>query len=128
MTEHPIEVALAIHNKVTQGAEQEAREHYAVQLGELGLFSSRSIALIVDLSYHTVGRLTGKKDKTGGRFNPEALPLIYDLWAEYNQGGRNRKLAATIVKLGISPSYLATITGIPSTTLSRWVDKENGDS
>lgn len=121
MNQHPLEVALAIQNKA-KGANKEVRMALATDLGELQIFSNRTIGLILDLDYQSVKASTHKTDKTGGRFNPEALSLIYDLWSEYTQQGvRNKQLASTIVKLGISPDYLSKLTGIPATTIRRWV-------
>ena len=91
----------------------------AVALGEWEMFSKRNIAAITGLSIYYVDQLVTKKDKTGGVFNPEALPQLHQLWVEYAQGGKPVALMRTIVKQGVSQQFLAKLVGIPTTTVNR---------
>jgi hypothetical protein len=97
----------------------------AIGLGQAGMFSNRHIAAITGLSVDLVCDIVKKSDKTGGRFNPESLPLIFDLWLEYVDGGTNPQLISTIVNSGTSVGFLARLTDIPATSLSRWLKRYN---
>jgi hypothetical protein len=123
----PLEQALEAwnHNRRDEEGEslaewytRQQRVDDAVALGETGVFSNNNIALIVGLDVGMVGRLTGKTDKTGGRFNPEGLPLILDLslaWRAHKICDAH--LVRAIVGAGVSPSIVAKLTGISRGTL-----------
>lgn len=136
MTAHtPLEQALIAwsHNKTESDpldpsgnrAKQVAVDD-AAMLGECGIFSNRNIALITGLEPDFVGEITGKKDKTGGRFNPEALPLIYDLRLQWSLARVvSHGDVRTIVELGVSPGMLAKLTGISRTAIYSWAGEES---
>jgi hypothetical protein len=86
----------------------------ARSLGEYHVFSNRNIALIVGLDPAVVGKITGKTDRTGGKLNPETLPLLLDAakaWA-YDRTILVSNLTA-VVKLGTSWGMACRLTGIP---------------
>lgn len=116
-----LETALIAWNEHQQGADAEAMAKRAIELAQFGVFSNRNIALITGLSYEAVLKMAPKSSKLGGRFNPEALPLIYDLYLAHSRGGKDPKLACTIVRHGVSSGFLERLTGVPSTSVDRWV-------
>lgn len=98
----------------------------AVALGETKTFSNRHISLITGLDVLFVGELTGKTDKTGGRFNPEALPFIHDLWHQWATAHTaDRRTACSIVRQGVSPGMLSRLTGISRSTIYSWMKEES---
>ena len=54
---------------------------YIKELGNLGVFSSRQIAAIVDgaVSYRVITKLVGKTDKTGGNLNVGTLDILRNI-------------------------------------------------
>lgn len=112
-------------SRCDENEERQTRIDDAITLGETGVFSNRNIALITGLEPDFVGGITGKKDKTGGRFNPEMLPQIYDLRMQWVQARVvAHKDVAFIVSAGVSPGMLAKLTGISRTAIYSWVQKE----
>lgn len=119
----PLEQALQAWSRNTAHLDETQRRQVqfddAVALGETHAFSNRNIALIVGLDVGTVCALTGKKDKTGGRLNPEALPFIHDLYLHYARYGRcNRAMVTQIVALGTSFRVISALTGVPVSTVA----------
>lgn len=51
----------------------------AVALAEWGVFSTHHIAAITGLRRASISPLIGKVDRTGGRFDPRALPILHRL-------------------------------------------------
>ena len=118
----PLQQALAAwgHPKTDPPSQQQVDD--AVALGETGMFSNRQVALITELDVMFVGSLTGKTDKTGGRFTPEALPFIYDLWQQWALAGVvPHRDVRHIVELGVSPGMLAKLTQISRSAIYSWM-------
>lgn len=119
--QHILETALAVQAQCNamDVEDKEARLEKAVELGELGAFSNRAISKIVGVSSVTIDKHRAKSDRSGGRFDPDSLSLIYDLWSEYANGGQPTRLTATV--LGLNSALLVSrLTGVPTTTLKRW--------
>jgi hypothetical protein len=119
MTAHsPLEQALEVWNR--QAPDRQTQIDDAVMLGETGVFSKRHISFITGLDLNLVNELVRKPDKTGGRFNPEALPLILDLSLGWRQNRVcDAQLTRTIVAIGVSPFMISKLSGISRTTLYR---------
>lgn len=113
----------------TDEQRRDVAEVDALALGQAGMFSNNQIAAITGLSLKRVCALNPKTDKSGGRFNPQTLPLLLELWVEYEDGGMGRQLGQlvkTIVDSGTSVGTASRLTFIPPTTLSRWL-KQHGE-
>lgn len=130
----PLEQALNAWN-ATQNGRDEVERHQiqldrAYELADWGIFSNWNIANITGLNIESVAAITGKKDKTGGRLNPESLSLILDLWIEHNRHHRRRDYAidrrtlVAAVNLGTSCAMIAKLTGIGRSRLYAIVQKE----
>lgn len=123
----PLEQALAAYNRRAEyrDADDQKRQQLVddvVALGQLDLFSCRNIEDITGVPETLVAELINKRDKRGGRFSAQTLPLIYDLWLEYvQQHSVDLGAVRNIVGLGVSPAVLSKLTGIPHRSISRWV-------
>lgn len=114
-----LQQALVAYSRVDPDRQQQIDD--AVALQEWGIFSTNHIIAITGLPVGFGKDLLTKSDKKGGRFNPEALPEIFDLWQAWAQGGRDMRLAASIVnKMGVSAGFLSKLTSIPEATIKRW--------
>jgi hypothetical protein len=112
----PLEQALIAWSKQKNPDDRQPQIDDAVSLGETGVFSNRNIAHITGLDVDFVGELTGKKDKTGGRFNPEALPMIYDIRLQWARARTCDPAAVRlVVNMGVSAGMLSKLTGISRT-------------
>lgn len=110
--------------RYSEAQAKQVRTDDAVSLGEWGVFSNRHISFITGLEPDFVGTLTGKRDKTGGRFNPEALPFIYDLRLQWVQAHVvSQRDIRFIIELGVSPGMLAKLTGISRTAIYKWIEE-----
>lgn len=114
-----LEKALFYFERIEQ-MDRPARFAAAEELGAFGVLSSRQIGLIVGLPHTYVNGLMSKKDKTGGRFRPEALaPLL-----RIAQEGKAVDDADIAEALGSVSTWLAArLTGVPRTTLLRRFEK-----
>jgi len=121
----PLEQALKAWNRTPDAnGDKQAQFDDAVALGELSVFSNHNIAKITRLNPATVAGLTEKKDKTGGRFAPESLPLVADLAKKWKKlGWVEHSAVAEIVDMGTSPNMIAMLTGIPRSTIYSWLKK-----
>lgn len=114
----PLEQALIIWRRDSSTTQRQQRIDDAIALSETGVFSNRNIAHITKLDASFVGDLTNKRDKTGGRFNPEALPFIYDLRVQWAQASTCSDSAVRVIlDMGVSAAMLSKLTGISRTTL-----------
>lgn len=120
----PLEQALVAWTRATdephidERALRQMRFDDAVTLGECGVFSNRNISLITGLHQETVGRLTGKTSKTGGRLNPESLPFLQDaaiFWRRHHSPDVDNLRVAR--GLGTSVRMIATLSGVPASTV-----------
>lgn len=100
---------------------REVRIDDARHLLEWGIFSKQQVAKITELPWGVVLDLSDKVDKTGGQLNPETLPMLRDLRASWVKGQRNERLAALIYERGTKRQMIHILTGIPMSTLQRWV-------
>jgi len=121
----PLEQAIEAWKRVPDAnGDKQAQFDDAVSLGELGIFSNHNIAKITKLNPATVAGLTQKTDKTGGRFTPESMEAIATLGLRWKQQGLvSHSAVASIVDAGTSPNMIALLTGIPRTTIYRWLKK-----
>jgi len=98
----------------------------AVALAEHNIFSARNISQITGLATTTVLRLAPKSEKTGGRFNPESLPHLVRLMHLRANGEVDVREAKAAVDKGTSTTFAARLTGIPTTTFTRYVKEARG--
>lgn len=121
----PIEQALVAWRRVRDENDRQPQVDDAIALGETGVFSNRNISHITGLSPEFVAELTRKKDKSGGRLNPEALPYIYDLYlAKLRSGVVDWSKVLVTLDQGVSVRVLAKLTGIPYSSIYNWVPKK----
>lgn len=90
-----------------------------VSLSEWNLFSNRQIVAITGMSMRDVCALTKKTDRTGGSFNPEALPNVIALSEARARGEKGQKAIVAALEGGVSLSMLAKLTGAPKSSLAR---------
>jgi len=108
------------------------REHFTdqgladaiVSLGEWGLFSNRQIAEITGATMRQVCALTKKTDRTGGAFNPDALPNVIELSEARARGEKGGGAIRAALEGGVSLSMLARLTGAPKSSLARHAEEE----
>lgn len=96
-------------SRVYRARENMTREHLineAIALGEWGVWSNRHIAQITGLRPQLVNELTGKTDKTGGRFDPEALSAIITCCNAKARADIDPALVKAALDAGISASLL----------------------
>lgn len=110
--------ALSIH-RAQHDLDRDERQAAAVRLAEHRLWSNRQIADIVGLPRHVVDSVARRPERTGGRFVPEALEPSLELLRKRLNGEIDKDLAASVVALGVSTSFLARLTGIPQRTIAR---------
>lgn len=121
-----LEDALAAFND-SPHINQEERIALAQKLNRWGVFSKEHIRRITGLPYHVVASELDKSDKTGGTFNPEMLPLIYD----FEQSIQNRAprtapdlaLLKIILSQGVSRRFLCRLLSVPNGTMDHWVSQ-----
>lgn len=99
--------------------DQQGLTDAVVALAEWKLFSNRQIVDITGSDMRTVSALTKKTDRTGGSFNPDALPAVIELTEARTRGERGEKAIAAALEGGVSLSMLARLTGASKSTLSR---------
>lgn len=109
----PVEQALVAWTRVKDPDNRQPQVDDAVALGETGSFSNRHIAHITGLDPNFVNQLTGKTDKTGGRFNPEALPMLNDIRLQWVRARTvDSALVRLVVKIGVSAGMVSKLTGV----------------
>lgn len=117
MSASPLERALVARRAYGPHERDEQRVAVA-DLGATGIFSNRVIGRIVGLDAESVCEITGKTDKTGGRLNPESLPMLYDAWLLWQRDSvidiANIRIA---FKLGTSWGMIAKLVGLPKSTV-----------
>lgn len=117
-----LEEAHWVYSRIDQYDKQD-RFDAAVSLGEWKMFSLRQIARIVDMPHTTVaGAVQAKGDKTGGRFDPEALePLMALAIRRRKSEPLDPQQVAEAIDAGLGTSlYMASrLTGIPRSHLMR---------
>jgi hypothetical protein len=123
MTAHtPLEQALAAWERERDPENRQAQVDDAVSLGETGVFSNFAISLITGLDKEFVGELTKKTDKTGGRFNPETLALIYKVAVQWRTTDAcDHGAVREIVTAGTNPIMLSRLTGISRSAIYLWL-------
>lgn len=101
---------------------------YIKELGNLGVFSSRQIAAIVDgaVSYRVITKLVGKTDKTGGNLNVGTLDILRNILISRANDGTDYDLIAMAVDSGTSQGMVSKLTGISQGTISRKVKQAHG--
>jgi hypothetical protein len=94
----------------------------AIELGEYKIFSVRTIAAIVRLHPAKVGEYVQKKDKTGGRFAPDSLPLLVKITEALTCNERDWRDVQAVYRLGTSQTMINRYTGLAPATISRMVN------
>jgi hypothetical protein len=90
-----------------------------VSLAEWKLFSNRHISDITGAPMRQVSALTQKTDRTGGSFNPDALPAVIELSEARARGEKGEKALVAALEGGVSLSMLARLVDAPKSTLGR---------
>lgn len=90
-----------------------------VSLNEWGLFSNRQLVAITGVPMRQVCALTKKSDRTGGSFNPEALPNVIELSEARARGEKGQKAIVAALEGGVSLSMLAKLVDAPKSSLAR---------
>lgn len=85
-----------------------------------GLWSRRQIMAITGAGEYRVRLAVGKVDRTGGRFNPDTLDLLLELFEIQDQNEQNPHLIALIIDMGTSARMLSRLSGIPESTV-KWI-------
>lgn len=99
--------------------DKEERTAAAVTLSGHRLWSNRQIADIVGLPRHVIDSVARRPERTGGRFVAEALEPTLELLKKRLNGETDKELAASIVEMGVSTSFLARLTGLSQRTIAR---------
>jgi len=99
---------------------REALVNEAVALGEWGVWSKRQVAAFTGLRPALVNDLITKKDRTGGKFNPAALPAVVAVCRMVARDEMDATLISAALRSGCSSVMLSRLTGAPQSTLSRW--------
>lgn len=119
MSQYPaVKEALDLY-RCHENLNREGKVNAAMSLMEWGVFSNRHIASFSGLSPSYVNGLSKKGDHSGGRLDPEALPLVIDLIHAANRGEHSYRAVAKALDAGISGHMLARLTGRPQSTLAR---------
>lgn len=116
----PLDQALEAWYRPTS-ASREVRIDDARSLLEWDTFSKLQVAAITRLPRTLVFDLGDKDDKRGGKLNPETLPMLRDLRNSWRHGERIPRLAALVYARGTNRQMIHVLTGIPMSTLQRWV-------
>lgn len=99
--------------------DKDAKIQAAIALGGYGVFSSRMIAAILQMPHTYVAAVINKRDRTGGKFRPEALkPLL-----KVAQNRANGEIDVFAVKealdAGVTKYLASRLTNVPPTSLER---------
>lgn len=92
-----------------------------VSQAEWDVWSNRHLATLSGLRPAFVNELTGKRDKTGGTINPSRLGDLADVAAARNRGEDVRARVAELAGDGFSSTMIARLTGIPVSSIGRWI-------
>lgn len=99
--------------------DRDERAAAAASLAEHRVFSNRQLAEIVGLPRYLVDAVARRPERTGGRFVAEALDPTVELLRKRLNGEVDKELAAKIVAMGVSTSFLARMTGVSQRTIAR---------
>lgn len=112
----PLQQALAAWGRNSQQDDRQGRADDAVELAETGMFSVRQILLITGLPTTFGYALLSdyrKGGREGGRFNPESLDDIYQLWLQVASANVvDGKLAKRIKDAGTGTTMLGRLCGV----------------
>lgn len=101
--------------------DRQARVDAAIELAEYGVFSNRHVSELTGLRPAFVNELTGKTDRTGGTMNPQRLGDLADVAEARNRGEDVRARIAELAEDGFSSTTIARLTGIPVSSIGRWI-------
>jgi hypothetical protein len=118
--------AIAIRNRDDAELTREERFKAATELAQAGVFSNTQIALFTGIRPNDVGRISGKRDHTGGSITIESLPLVLTVIDNHRRGEVSFKAVLDAVEAGCKTPMLSRLTGIPSRTLSRHARRAAG--
>lgn len=102
---------------------KQLRTDDAAALLEWDVFSIKQVAAICQLPEHYVRALARKRDHTGGNLAPESLPMLLELRQVWLAGERLRArgVAQRVYAAGTKQSMTSVLTGVPMSTLYRWM-------
>lgn len=116
----PLDQALEAYYR-PRGCDRQVRMDDAVALLEWGVFSIAQVHAITKVPRDRVRALASKTNHVGGNLNPETLPMLRDLRDRYRRGERPIGVAQQIYDKGTKQAMTSTLTGVPMTTLYRWM-------
>ena len=101
------------------------------QLSDSGLFSSRQLMAISGLTFRQVSAIAKKRTSEGGRFNPDSLGPILDIYHSQHRSEHDVFLYLKAVEPGgddvfaptTSALMVARLLGMPRRTVSDYVRK-----
>lgn len=94
-------------------------------LAAQGLWSKAQIVALSGATSTFVKKNVEKTDHTGGKFNPDSLDLILEMFDLMQAGEKNPKLTAAIVDAGTSVRMLSRLTGRPEPSIKYEIGKAN---
>lgn len=99
-----------------------------VELGAYGIFSSRQIHAIVNknINRKAITELIGKTDRSGGALNPGTLDLLRSVLVNRATQETDYILIRDAVGSGTSQHMVSKLTGVPQSTISKIVKRDNG--
>lgn len=94
---------------------------YIESLGNYGLFSSRQISAIVNgiVNHAVISKITGKKNRTGGRLNVGTLEILRTILYNRADATTDYSLIAEAVGKGTSQGMVSKLTGVNQGTISK---------
>jgi hypothetical protein len=98
-------------------ADRQTRYDDAAALGEWRIFSNAQISHFTRVDPHAVAKLTGKKDRTGGRLPGEALPYLIRYMRAKNRSELDWTELRGALNVGASTRMVARMTGVPQSTV-----------
>jgi len=102
---------------------KQAQVDRVVALNEFGLFSNRHLSMLTGMRQGNVAAFTNKKDATGGRLTGESLPFIVAAINNRNSRVLDVAVFKQAVDAGASRGMVSRLTGIPMTSVVRYVER-----
>jgi len=113
-------IALAITIRENKGKiEAEKLRRSLTELNEYQVFSIRQLSRMADISHSTLNRYLTKKERNGGKLNPQHLESLRSLIFQKDLGEVDYHLIGKMVKEGTSVDTIHKFTDIPKSTIHR---------
>ena len=104
-----------------QSLDKDALYRAVKEVGQYDLWSTRQIVSMCDkkVSHGTVAKLITKKDKRGGKLNPQHLEALREIIFQKSINKVNWGTVSEVLSSGTSVDMLVRVTGLPKTTVYR---------